>query len=74
MGRIEGIWVKRAHRGPMDGVPEATLVAGQGLAGSVDRSRRRQVTLLAREAWEQCERDVGGTADPSRRRVRAGVD
>jgi MOSC domain-containing protein YiiM len=69
MGRIEGIWVKRAHRGPMDGVPEATLVAGQGLAGSVDRSRRRQVTLLEREAWERCSSEVGARADPSKRRA-----
>ena len=36
----------------MDSVREATLVAGQGMLGSVGRSRRRQVTVLAREAWE----------------------
>jgi MOSC domain-containing protein YiiM len=68
-GRVEAIWIKRAHRGPMDAVTEAMLIAGKGLANNVDRSRRRQVTLLAREAWEECERDVGGTADPSRRRA-----
>jgi MOSC domain-containing protein YiiM len=68
-GRIEAIWIKRAHRGPMDAVSEAMLIAGKGLANNVDRSRRRQITLLAREAWEQCERDVGATADPSRRRA-----
>ena len=53
----------------MDAVAEGTLIAGQGLAGSVGRSRRRQVTLLEREAWEQCLADVGATADPSRRRA-----
>lgn len=68
-GRIEAIWIKRAHRGPMDAMREATLIAGRGLEGSVDRSRRRQVTLLEREAWEQCEAQVGATADPSRRRA-----
>lgn len=53
----------------MDAVSEGTLVAGQGLAGSVGRSRRRQVTLLEREAWEQSLAEVGATADPSRRRA-----
>jgi MOSC domain-containing protein YiiM len=68
-GRIEAIWIKRAHRGPMDAMREANLIAGRGLEGSVDRSRRRQVTLLEREAWERCEAQVGGTAEPSRRRA-----
>ncbi len=68
-GRVDAIWLKRAHRGPMDLVQSATLVEGQGLAGSVGRSRRRQVTLLERESWERCLREVGATADPSRRRA-----
>jgi MOSC domain-containing protein YiiM len=53
----------------MEGVPAATLVAGQGLAGSVGRSRRRQVTPLEREAWERCLNEVGACADPSKRRA-----
>ena len=69
VGRVEAIWMKRAHRGPMDSVPEATLVADRGFADSVDRSRRRQVTLLSREAWEQCMTELGADADPSRRRA-----
>jgi hypothetical protein len=64
-GRIDAIWIKRAHRGPMDAVSEATLIAGQGLAGNVDRSRRRHVALVEREAWERCEIEVGASADPS---------
>jgi MOSC domain-containing protein YiiM len=68
-GRIEAIWLKRAHRGPMDPVAEATVVAGQGLEGSVDRSRRRQVTLVAHEAWMQCLAELDGEADPARRRA-----
>jgi len=67
--RIVAIYLKRAHRGPMDPVAEATLVAGKGLDGNVDRSRRRQVTLLELENWQQSTADVGSHADPSRRRA-----
>lgn len=68
-GRIEAIWLKRAHRGPMDGVPAATLVAGLGLAGSAGRSRYRQVTLLDADAWEQAVAEAKGAVNPSRRRA-----
>ena len=66
---IVAIYLKRAHRGPMDPVAEATLVAGKGLEGSVDRSRRRQVTLLELENWQRSTAAVGSDADPSRRRA-----
>jgi MOSC domain-containing protein YiiM len=68
-GRLEAIWIKRAHRGPMDATREARLVQGQGLAGSADRSRRRQVTILSLEAWRDCESELDATIDPSTRRA-----
>ena len=76
-GQLEAIWIKRAHRGPMDPVPEARLVAGEGVAGSVDRSRRRQVTILSREAWDACMAELETELAPSTRRANllvAGVD
>jgi len=76
-GRLEAIWIKRAHRGPMDAVREAHLVEGKGVDGSVDRSRRRQVTILSREAWEDCMAELEAELDPSTRRANllvAGVD
>ena len=68
-GRLEAIWLKRAHRGPMDEVADATAVAGQGLSGSVDRSRRRQVTVIEREVWERLMKELGADISPSRRRA-----
>jgi MOSC domain-containing protein YiiM len=68
-GRLDAIWLKRAHRGVMDEVPEATAVAGQGLDGSVGRSRRRQVTIIEREVWEGLTSRLGVDVPPSGRRA-----
>lgn len=68
-GRLEAIWLKRSHRGPMDAHAAVRLVAGQGILGSVDRSRRRQVTIISREAWRQFMARLDADADPSARRA-----
>jgi MOSC domain-containing protein YiiM len=68
-GRVEAIWIKRAHRGPMDSVEQATLVSGKGIVGSVDRSSRRQVTLLESEAWAASMSELGVDKDPAFRRA-----
>lgn len=53
----------------MDEVPEATLVAGKGLAGDVTTSRRRQVTLIEREVWDAMMKELGANASPVGRRA-----
>ena len=53
----------------MDAVQEARLDAGHGIVGNVDRSRRRQITLLERESWERLMRELKGDVDPSARRA-----
>jgi MOSC domain-containing protein YiiM len=69
MGELAAIWIKRAHRGPMDPVEEATLVAGRGLVGNADQGRRRQVTLLEAELWSRVVAELGGDVPPSARRA-----
>ena len=61
----------------MDPAEHADLSAGQGLVGSVDRSRRRQVTILSQEAWAACMSELGAEIDPSNRRANllvSGID
>jgi MOSC domain-containing protein YiiM len=67
-GRLEAIWLKRAHHGPMDLVDEAELEAERGLVGNADRSRR-QVTIIERETWSRLMSELDGSVDPSARRA-----
>jgi MOSC domain-containing protein YiiM len=68
-GQLAAIWIKRAHRGPMDSVETGTLVAGRGLAGNAAQGRRRQVTLIDLAAWERLMQELGGSISPAARRA-----
>jgi MOSC domain-containing protein YiiM len=76
-GYVTGIFIKRAHGGPMDSRPDATLEAGRGIAGSADAGGRRQVTLLSHERWAELMRQVGASLGAEARRaniVLSGID
>jgi MOSC domain-containing protein YiiM len=64
MGRLERIWIKRYHGGPMNACDRAELCAGRGIVGNADQGGRRQVTLLSRERWTEVG-DALGTAVPA---------
>jgi MOSC domain-containing protein YiiM len=77
MGRVDRIWVKRAHGGPMDARPAVQLVAGRGVAGSADQGGKRQVTILSRERWTAACESLGQALDSRERRANllvSGID
>ena len=69
MAELTAIWLKRARRGPMDFRRTARAVPGRGLVGSADQGGRRQVSLLAAEAWTRVEAELGTVLDPAARRA-----
>lgn len=69
VGRVEGIWIKRMKRGPMDPVTHAELVTGRGIRGNANQGGRRQVTIIEREVWERLMTELGAELSPSKRRA-----
>ena len=76
-GRLEAIWIKRAHGGVMDARERATLRARKGIEGNADWGGWRQVTIIEKERWEAVTAGLGVTLDPSLRRANlmvSGID
>jgi hypothetical protein len=69
VGRLEGIWIKRMKRGPMDPADVAHLVARRGIRGNANQGGKRQVTIIEREVWERLMAELGAALPPSARRA-----
>ncbi|MEM8882438.1 MAG: MOSC domain-containing protein [Planctomycetota bacterium] len=77
MATLERIWIKRAHKGPMDEVREAEAVLDGGLSTSADQGGQRQVTILSAERWTEIMAELDADLDPVVRRANlfvTGID
>ena len=75
--RLEAIWIKRAHGGPLDPVASAGVLAGRGLVDNANQGGRRQVTIISRERWQSVSDSLAAPIDPSLRRANlmvSGID
>ncbi len=69
MGRLERIWIKRFHRGPMDPAAAADLRRGAGIVGNANQGGRRQVTIIAAADWDRIVEALESAVDPAERRA-----
>lgn len=72
-GRVEALWTKRAHRGPMDPMERVTVVAGKGIEADANFGRsRRQVTIIEKEIFDTIATSLPGV-NPAMRRANVMV-
>ena len=69
MARLEQIWIKRMHRGPMDPAERAQVVAGRGIVGNANQGGKRQVTIVSNKHWIEVTAPLGSAPDPRLRRA-----
>ena len=69
MARLEQIWIKRMHRGPMDPAEQAQVKAGKGIVGNANQGGKRQVTIVSNKHWVDVTSPLGRTPDARLRRA-----
>jgi MOSC domain-containing protein YiiM len=69
LSKLEQIWIKRVHRGPMDAAGRARVVAGKGIVGNANQGGKRQVTIVSNKHWTDVTAPLGDTPDPRLRRA-----
>ena len=72
-GKVEGLWIKRAHRGPMDMAEAVTMVEGQGIETDANLGRsKRQGTVIEKEVFDRI-REALPDVEPHMRRANVMV-
>ena len=69
MGKLEAIWLKTSHGGPMAPVDAAVAVEGRGLERNADFDSRRHVTLVEKEVFEGLKSELSQNVEPNMRRA-----
>ena len=68
-GRVEALWIKRAHRGVMDPVDDVRFVENGGIDNDANFGRsKRQVTIIEKEVFDAIADTLPGV-DPAMRRA-----
>lgn len=71
---VRAIYLRPGARIPPVAVAQANAITGRGLDGDHAGGGKRQITLLASEAWALACRELGRELDPSVRRANVLVD
>lgn len=74
MGKLVAIYLRPSARTPVREVAEASAQVGVGLEGDHAHGGKRQVTLLAREAWAAACGALGEAVPPASRRANLLVE
>ena len=76
MGRIERLWSKLSHKGPMDEAAALVFVEGHGVLGA-GSDGEREITIITSESWAVACATLGQKVDPVARRANvmiSGID
>ena len=73
-GRILRIFLRPDKKEPVQSVPSAHADLSSGLRGDHKKGGKRQITIMAREAWESACHQIGKTLDPGLRRANVLVE
>ena len=72
-GKVEALWIKRAHRGVMDPKNSVTLVERKGIDADANFGRsKRQVTVIEKEVLDRISAEFP-EVEPSMRRANVMV-